>query len=170
MEEKKWIPPDDFYKGYSLYQHFGYGPEGELNLTKNLLTKEGYPDDNMLVKETLELTRDLVPKIQELCSEELEEFKKLTKRKGLVGGTVPFAVLIAKDILVRILRWASGKIKSLAKALTISEEDRILNKVIDKLQTDEETNEIIIQSKTTYHKTYKITKKQKDKNLQTGKN
>lgn len=161
MSERKWIPPDDFYKGYSLYQHFGYGPQGELNLTINMLQKEGYPIDNSLVKDTLELTRELVYKIQEICGKEIEEYERIAKRKLLVGGVVPFDVQIAKAIIIRLLKGAAGKIKSLTYKLTTSEEERIINRAIDKLQADEETNEIFIKSTTTYQKTYKISKKDK---------
>jgi hypothetical protein len=159
MSERKWIPPDNFYEGYSLYQHFGYGPEGEYNLTLNLLQKEGYPTDNILVKETLELTKELVYKIQELCETEIQEYAKMSKTNLLVGGTVPFPVLIAKAIIKRLLEWGAGKTKSLINKLTTSEEERILNRAIEKLQTDEETNEIILKSRTTYEKTYTIRKK-----------
>jgi hypothetical protein len=48
---------------------------------------------------------------------------------------------------------------TLIKKLTTSEEERILNRAIEKLQTDEETNEIIIKSRTTYEKTYTVKKK-----------
>jgi len=161
MTEKKWVPPDNFYKGYSLYQHFGYGPEGELNLTINMLQKEGYPTDNSLAKETLELTRELVYKIQEICETEIEEYARIAKANLLVGGVVPFDVQIAKEIVIRFLQWVTGKTKSITNKRTTSEEERIVNRVIDKLQADEETNEIIIKSKTTYQKTYTIIKKSK---------
>jgi hypothetical protein len=161
MSDRKWIPPDDFYKGYSLYQHFGYGPEGELNLTINILQKEGYPTDNSLAKETLELTRGLMYKIQELCETEIEEYARIAKTNLLVGGVIPFDVQIAKAVIVRFLQWAAGKIKSITNKLTTSEEERIINRVIDKLRTDEETNEIIIKRKKTYQETYKISKKDK---------
>ena len=161
MIKRKWIPPDDFYNGYSLYQHFGYGPEGELNLTINMLQKEGYPTDNSLAKETLELTRELVYKIQEICETEIEEYAKMAKTNLLVGGVVPFDVQIAKAMVIRLLQWAAGKTKSIMNKLTTSEEERILNRAIDKLQADEETNEIIIKSKTTYQKTYTVIKKSK---------
>jgi len=144
MNEKEWIPPDNFYKGYSLYQHFGYGPEGELNLTKNLLQNEGYPTDSNTIKETLELTRDLSYKIQELCETEIREYAKLCKTNLLVGGTIPFPILVAKGVVKRILEWISGNGKSLIKKLTGSEEERVFNKLIEKLQADDETNEIII--------------------------
>ena len=161
MSDRRWIPPDDLYKGYSLYHHFGYGPEGELNLTINMLQKEGYPTDNSLAKETLELTRDLVYKIQELCETEIEEYARIAKTNLLVGGAIPFDVQIAKAVIIRFLQWATGKIKSMTKKLTTSEEERIINRVIDKLRTDEETNEIIIKRKKTYQETYKISKKDK---------
>jgi len=79
MNEKEWFPPDNFYNGYSLYQHFGYGPEGELNLTRNILQKEGYPATINLIKETLELTRDLAGKIQEICESEVKAYEKITE-------------------------------------------------------------------------------------------
>ena len=159
--EGKWIPPDDFYKDYSLYQHFGYGPEGELNLTINMLQKEGYPTDNSLAKETLELTRELMYKIQELCETEIEEYARIAKTDLLVGGAIPFDVQIAKAVIIRFLQWATGKIKSMTKKLTTSEEERIINRVIDKLQADGETNEIIVKRTKKYQETYKISKKDK---------
>jgi hypothetical protein len=161
MSEGKWVPPDDFYKGYSLYQHFGYGPEGELNLTINVLQKEGYPTDNSLAKETLELTRDLAYKIQELCETEIEEYARIAKTDLLVGGAIPFDVQIAKAVVIRFLQWVAGKVKSMTKKLTTSEEERIINRVINKLQADGETNEIIVKRTKKIQETYKISRKDK---------
>jgi len=160
MSKRKKFPPDDFYDGYSLYQHFGYGPEGELNLTSNMLRIEGYSADINLVMETLELTRDLASEIQETCKSELEIYEKIMKRAFLVGGVVPSHIQIAKAIVIRILKLAAGKIKSLLDRLTASEEERIINKIISKLETNEETNEIIVKSIETYRKTYHIIRKQ----------
>jgi len=159
MSKNEWFPPDDFYTGYSLYQHFGYGPEGELNLTRNMLQKEGYPADIDLVKETLELTRDLANKIQEICESEIKEYEKITRREFIVGGVVPSHIQIAKAIVIRILKQAAGQIKSLWDRLTTSEEERIVNKIIDKLKVNGETDEIIVKSTKTYRNTYQVTKK-----------
>lgn len=159
MSKKEWFPPDDFYNGYSLYQHFGYGPEGELNLTNNMLQREGYIADINLIKETLELTRDLANKIQETCKSELNLYEETTRRAFIVGGVVPSHVQIAKAIVIRILKLAAGKIKSLMVRLTTSEEERIINKIVDKLKADEKTDEFIVRSIETYRKTYHVIKK-----------
>ena len=159
MSKKEWFPPDDFYNGYSLYQHFGYGPEGELNLTNNMLQKEGYPTDIDVIKETLELTRDLANKIQETCKSEIKVYEKITRRAFIVGGVVPSHVQIAKAIVIRILKLAAGKIKSLLDKLTTSEEERIIIKIVDKLKADKKTDEVIIKSTKTYRKTYHVIKK-----------
>lgn len=159
MNEKEWFPPDNFYNGYSLYQHFGYGPEGELNLTRNILQKEGYPASINLIKETLELTRDLAGKIQETCESEVKAYEKITKRAFIVGGVVPSHIQIAKAIVIRILRLATEKTKSLWDRLTTSEEERIIIKIVDKLKVDKETDEIIVKSIENYRKTYHVIKK-----------
>jgi len=159
MSKKQWFPPDDFYDGYSLYQHFGYGPEGELNLISNMLQKEGYPADINVIKETLELTRDLANKIQETCESEIKTYEKITRKAFIVGGVVPSHVQIAKAIVIRILKLAAGKIKSLWDRLTTLEEERIITKIVDKLKVDEKTDEIIVKSIKTYRKTYHVIKK-----------
>lgn len=160
MNRKEWVPPDDFYNGYSLYQHFGYGPEGEFNLTRNILRQEGYPAEVNLIKETLELTRDLANKIQEACVTEIEAYEKATRRAYIAGGIVPAHVQIAKAVVIRILKLAAGKIEALIDRLTTSEDERIISKIIDKLETDEETREIIVKSTRTYRKTYHIKKRE----------
>lgn len=159
MSKKEWFPSDDFYNGYSLYQHLGYGPEGELNLTSNMLQKEGYPVDINVIKETLELTRDLANKIQETCESEIKAYEKITRRAFIVGGVVPSHIQIAKAVVIQILKLAAGKIRSLLDRLTTSEEERIINKIVDKLKANEETNEIIVKSTKTYRRTYQVIKK-----------
>jgi len=159
MSFSEWLPPDDFYDGYSLYQHFGYGPEGELNLTSNMLRNEGYPVDSDTIKETLELTRELANRIQKTCRGEIRIYEKLTRSMLIVGGSVPAHVQIAKAIIIRILKLAAGKIESLVDKLTTSEDERIITKIVDKLKVDEETNEFIVKSTETYRKTYRVIKK-----------
>jgi hypothetical protein len=163
MRKKQWIPSDDFYSGYSLYQHFGYGPEGEFNLTSNMLQKEGYPTDFDLIKETLELTRDLAIKIHETCESEIKEYEKITRRALITGGVVPPQVQIAKAIVIRILKLAAGKIKSLWDLVTTSEEERTVTKILDKLKVNRETDEIIVKKIETYRKTYHVIKRRKKK-------
>jgi len=164
MNKKEWLPPDDFYNGYSLYQYFGYGPEGEFNLTKNILQKEGYLANANQVKETLELTRILARRIQLNCDDEIRLYEKAMRRAFVVGGVVPSHIQIAKAIVVRILKLAAGKVKSLLDRLTTSEEERIVMKVIDKLKMNEETHEIIVKSVETYRKTYHVIKKNEKEN------
>lgn len=163
MSKEQWFPPDDFYDGYSLYQHFGYGPEGELNLTSSILQQEGYPTDIKIIKETLELTRDLASKIQETCENEITAYERITRGALVVGGIVPPHVQIAKAIVVRILKLAAGKIKFLWDRLKTSEDERIITKIIDKLKSDDETDEIIVKRIETYRKTYHVVKKQHKK-------
>jgi hypothetical protein len=100
MSTNKWTPEDNFYNGYSLYHYFGYGPEGELNLTANMLQKEGFPDDPDLVKATLELTRDLSNKILRDCKPEIREYEVITKRKIVVGGVIPAHIQLAKAFVI----------------------------------------------------------------------
>lgn len=160
MSRKEWVPPDDFYEGYSLYQQFGYGPEGEFNITRNILQTEGYPIKADQIKKTLELTRDLATKIQETCEAEVDAYEKATRRAYIVGGVVPAHIQIAKAVVIRVLRLAAGKIKSILEKLTTSEDERIIIKIIEKLGTDEETKGLIVKSTKTYHKTYRIKKRQ----------
>ena len=161
MTKKEWSLPDNFYNGYSLYQHFGYGPEGEFNLTKNALQKEGYPTNVELIKETLELTNDLASTIRDMCENEIKAYEESTRRAFIAGGVVPAHIQIAKAIVIRILKLAAGKIKSIIDRLTTSEDERIITRIIDKLETDEKTREIIVKSIETYRKTYRIEKHEK---------
>lgn len=159
MSIKKWSPPDDFYDGYSLYQHFGYGPEGEFNLTKYILLKEGYPADVSLIKETLELTRDLANEIIKTCEVEVHDYERSLRMSLVVAGAVPAHVQIAKAIIIRILKLAAGKIKTVVDKLTTSEEERIIIKIVDKLKASDKTNEIIVERTENYRKTYRVKKK-----------
>lgn len=159
MSINEWFPPDDFYDGYSLHQHFGYGPEGEFNLTNNILRKEGYPVDIDIIKETLELTRDLANEIRKTCKGEIRDYEKITRMAFVVGGAVPAHVQIAKAVVVRILKLAAGKIKTLVDKLTTSEEERIIIKIVDKLKASDKTNEIIVERTENYRKTYRVKKK-----------
>lgn len=162
MSKEHWVPPDDFYKGYSLYQQFGYGPEGEFNITRNILQQEGYPTGVGLIRETLELTRVLADKIQETCETEIDEYEKVTRRAYIAGGVVPAHIQVAKAIIIRILKMAAGKIKAIVDRLTTSEDERIITKIIEKLETDKETKQIIIKSTKTYRNTYQIEKRDKN--------
>jgi len=159
MSITEWFPPDDFYEGYSLYHHFGYGPEEELNITSYMLRKEGYPVDIDIVRATLELTRDLANKIQKTCKSEIATYEERTRVALVVGGVVPAPVQIAKAIVIRILKMAAGKIRSLTDKLTTSEDERIITKVVEKLKVDNHTNEIIVKRTESYSKTYRIAKK-----------
>lgn len=111
----------------------------------------------------MELTRDLASKIQEICENEITAYEKITRGALVVGGVVPPHVQIAKAIVVRILKLAAGKIKSLWDKLRTSEDERIITNIIDKLKSDDKTDEIIVKRTETFRKTYHVVKKQRKK-------
>jgi len=100
----EWKPSDRFYPDISLTLDLGYGPEGERNITKNVLTSEGIEPDEETIKKTIELTRDVYIFLKENCEKEVQQYQQVIKEMRYVGGVIPLALALAKEITVWLIR------------------------------------------------------------------
>jgi hypothetical protein len=93
----EWEPPDNFYKGYSLWENFGYGPSGELKRAKTLLSSLGYTENEEAVKEFLQLTKQLHEYVKAECQEEIAQGHGVSKKLKITGEAPPFDVWLAMN-------------------------------------------------------------------------
>lgn len=152
-----WNPPDDFYPGYSLYKDLGYGPEGERNLTIKQLRENEIEVTDQNIKATLNLARNLMIFIKENCNEEVSEFSEFLREEIYVGAIIPLELILAKLIESIIFEIIFSIGKNIYKAIKdyikkkikekqekdIEKEMVIILKIIDKIENNSETIEIL---------------------------
>jgi hypothetical protein len=144
-----WQPPDNFYEGYSLWETFGYGPDGEIKRAKELLSSLGYEPTDEAVRELLELTQQLHILVKEDCKEEIEQGNRISKKLKIVGDSPPFDVWLAIAIANLLLTAAQTGISVLgliqSRRATETENLQVVKEAIKKLSKQTKANDLIIE-------------------------
>lgn len=145
----EWQPPDNFYEGYSLWENFGYGPNGELKRAKKLLSSLGYAEDEEATKELLELTKQLHEYVKAECQTEIDQGRALSKQLKIAGDAPPFDVWLAIAITNIILTAAQTGISVLqyieSRKLSEMDNPEIVKRAIRKLSGQKKANDLIIE-------------------------
>lgn len=154
-----WQPPDNFYEGYSLWETFGYGPEGEINRARKLLSSLGYEQNEYAVKELLELTKQLHELVRAECRTEIEQGQEASKKLRIAGEATPIDVWLAIAIANVILTAAQTGVSVLqliqSRRLSAMENAEIIEEAIKKLSGQKKANDLIVEKTERWRVSYR---------------
>jgi hypothetical protein len=155
----KWEPPDNFYEGYSLWENLGYGPDGELNRARKLLSSLGYRENEEAVKDLLEMTKRLHEYVKTECQEEVQLGIEAGKKLKIAGESPPFDIWLAMAIANIILAAAQTGISVLQfienRKLNKTDNPDIVRAAIKKLSSRKDANELIVEKTERWRVTYR---------------
>jgi hypothetical protein len=144
-----WQPADNFYEGYSLWQTLGYGPQGEIERAKKVLSNLGYDASETETKEFLELTKDLQELVKTECQEEISALQHISKKSIIVGDTPPLDLSLAMSIAELILLAASVGVSVLDylhnKSKSTVDNKQVFDSALKKLCSKKDANEMIVE-------------------------
>lgn len=142
-----WKPEDDFYPGYSIIEDLGNTWEEEKKRIEKILLQNQISVNDAIIKNYMELSRDLMLFIKTYCSDEIQVFSEFLRKEKYAGSLAPVELILAQILISEILRLiTTGTIKKIKNILKKFKD--FLKKKIEKVETIEETEVL-----------YKITKK-----------